>query len=449
MNFDTLSEKMEKHILPLANKMSSQRHLKAIRDAFISLMPITLAGGIAAILGSAPVTETTTNGFLLAWAAFAEQNSLLLNWVNALTLGSMSLYVCIAITYFLCKRYKSDFLLPIMLSTLGFMMLCIAPQSLGWDGKVVEISFMDGRGLIPAIFISIFTVEFYHFMRKKNFGRISMPDSVPASLSDTFASLFPGLVIIGCYVVLFAIFNALGQTMASWLYSVLSPTFTAADSLWFAIFATIMVHIFWFFGIHDAALSGILSPIRDGGLSLNAGAHLAGEALPKIFTTPFWVYFVVIGGCGSCLALALLILRSKSKQMRTVGKIGLIPAFFGISEPIIFGLPLMLNPIFFIPFVGVSTLNCIISYLCMSTGLIGRTFSMLSWQMPSIFGAFLSTMDWKALVLIVALVALDMVFYYPFCKIYEKQCVALEEEEEADEQEMAENAVIKLENETK
>lgn len=433
MTLESINAKLEKNILPLANKMSSQRHLKAIRDAFISLMPITLAGGIAAIISSAPVTETTTNGFLLGWAAFVEQNSMLLNWVNALTLGAMSLYVCIGITYFLCKQYKSDFLLPIMLSTLGFLMLCVAPQSLGWDGKVAEISFMDGRGLLPAIFIAIFTVEFYHFMRKKNFGRISMPDSVPASLSDTFASLFPGLVIIGCYVLLFSVFNAIDQTLPGWLYSVLSPAFTAADSLWFAVFATIMVHVFWFFGIHDAALSGILSPIRDGGLSLNAGAHVAGQALPKIFTTPFWVYFVVIGGCGSCLALAILLIRSKSKQMRTVGKVGIVPAFFGISEPIIFGLPLMLNPIFFIPFVGVSAVNCIISYLCMSSGLIGKTFSMLSWQMPSLFGAFLSTMDWKAFVLILILIVLDMVLYYPFCKMYEKQCLQMEADDDDDE----------------
>lgn len=434
MNFNAINQKMEEHILPLANKMSSQRHLKAIRDAFISLMPITLMGGIAAILSSAPGSEGTTNGLLLAWANFASNNSLLLNWINALTLGAMSIYVCIGITNFLCKHYKIDVLLPIMLSVAGFMMLCIAPQELGWEGKLVEISYMDGKGLLAAIFISIFTVEFYHFMRQKNVGRIKMPDSVPASLSETFASLVPGLIILACYIALFAVFNAIGQTMPGFIYNSLAPAFTAADSLLFAILATILVHVFWFFGIHDAALSGILSPIRDGGLSLNAAAHVAGEALPKIFTTPFWVYFVVIGGCGSCLALAILLVRSKSKQMSTVGKVGIVPAFFGISEPIIFGLPLMLNPIFIIPFVGVSTVNCIIAYICMSAGIIGKTFSMLSWQMPSIFGAFLSTMDFKALILIVALIIFDAILYYPFVKMYEKQCLALEQGENTSEE---------------
>lgn len=427
MNFESINSKMEEHILPLANKMSSQRHLKAIRDAFISLMPITLMGGIVAIINSAPVTEDTTNVLLLGWANFANANSLLLNWMNTLTLGAMSLYVCIGITYFLCKHYKTDALLPIMLSTAGFLILCISPQELGWAGKTAEISYMDGKGLLPAIFIAIFVVEIYQLLRSKNVGRIQMPDSVPASLSETFASLVPGLIILASFVILFAIFNALGTTMPGFIYTKLAPAFTAADSLPFAIIATILVHAFWFFGIHDAALSGILSPIRDGGLSLNSAAHVAGKALPKIFTTPFWVYFVVIGGCGSCLALAILLLRSKSKQMSTVGKIGLVPAFFGISEPIIFGLPLMLNPIFLIPFVGVSTVNCIVAYVCMSTGLVGKTFSMLSWQMPSIFGSFLSTMDWKAFVLVIVLIILDMILYYPFVKMYEKQCLKMEE----------------------
>lgn len=430
MKFETINAKMEKYILPLANKMSSQRHLKAIRDAFISLMPITLVGGIAAIINSAPVTESTTNGILLAWASFAQDNALLLNWVNTLTLGAMSIYICIGITNFLCKQYKTDVLLPIMLSVTGFMMLCIAPQSLGWDGKIVEISYLDGKGLIPAIFIAIFTVEVYHLLRKKNVGRIKMPDSVPASLSETFASLVPGIIILGVFVLIFALFNALGTTMPGFIYSTLAPAFTAADTLPFAIIATLLVHVFWFFGIHDAALSGILSPIRDGGLSLNAAAHVAGQSLPNIFTTPFWVYFVDIGGCGSCLALAILLIRSKSKQLRTVGKIGIVPTFFGISEPIIFGVPLMLNPIFFIPFIFGSVVNATIAYILMDIGIIGKTFAMLSWQMPSIFGAFLSTMDIKAFLLIIVLIIIDILIYYPFFKIYEKQLVQQEISEE-------------------
>lgn len=432
MNFATFNEKIEKNILPLANKLSSQRHLKAIRDAFISLMPITLMGGVAAVIGAAPVTENTTNGFLLAWASFAEQNNMVLSWINALTLGGMAIYVCIAITYYLAKYFKDDVLMPTMLSVCGFLMLVLTPQKLGWDGKIAEISYMDGRGLLPAIFVAIFTVEVYHFMRSHNWGRITLPPSVPASLSETFASLIPGFIILTCFVGVYALFNAFGTTFPGFIYGALAPSFQAADSLTFTVIMTLLVHFFWFFGIHDAALAGVLGPIRDGNLSINAAAKAAGQALPHVFTTPFWVYFVIIGGCGSLFSLAILLVRSKSKQLKTVGRIGIVPSFFGIGEPIVFGVPIMLNPFYLIPFLLTSTVNAIISFTLMEYNIIGRTFAMLSWQMPSLPGAFLSTMDARALLLIIGLAILDTILYYPFFKAHEKQCLKMESMEETE-----------------
>lgn len=433
MTFQSLNERIEKHILPLANKLSSQRHLRAIRDAFISLLPITLMGGVTAVIGAAPVTETTTNGFLLAWSSFAEQNSLLLNWISALTLGGMSVYVCMAITYYLARHFKLSLLTPMMLSVCGFLMLVMTPQQLGWDGKVVEISYMDGRGILPAILISILTVEAYNFMRSHNWGRISLPPSVPPSLSETFASLVPGFIVIAVYVAIFALFNAFDTTFPAFIYTAMAPSFQAADSLLFTVIMTLLVHFFWFFGIHDAALSGILAPIRDGNLSINAAAKAAGEALPHVFTTPFWVYFVAIGGAGSLLALAILLFRSKSKQLKTIGRIGIVPAFFGIGEPIIFGVPVMLNPYYLIPFLFASTFNAIVAFVLMKANLIGRTFSMLSWQMPNIPGAFLSTLDIRAMILVCVLLVIDILIYLPFFKMHERQCIALESEEVQEE----------------
>lgn len=173
------------------------------------------------------------------------------------------------------------------------------------------------------------------------------------------------------------------------IYKVLAPSFKAADSLPMAILMIFLVHLFWFFGLHDAAFAGILGPIRDGNLSINAAEKMAGRDLTRIFTTPYWTYFVIIGGSGSVLALAFMMMRSKSKQLSTVGKVGLIPSFFGISEPLIFGTPLMLNPIFFVPFIATSVFNGIVTYLLMMWGVVGKTFAVFSWQMPAPIGAFL------------------------------------------------------------
>lgn len=419
MGIQKISVSMEKYVMPVANRLGNECHLRAIRDAFMSLLPINFMGGIAAVISSLPLEIS---------------NSIVFSWINALTLGAMSIYVCIGIIHFLCKSRKIESFLPILLGVCGFLMLVMEPVSLGWDGKMVEISYMDGKGLIPAMLIAILTADLYCYMRKRDFGKISLPDTVPASLSDVFASIVPGAVLLVLYTVIFVLCNAAGTTLPKLIYGILSPSLKAVDNLGFTILITLFVHVFWFFGIHDAALSGVLSPIRDGNLSINAAAHAAGQALPNIFTTPFWVYFVVIGGCGSVLALAAMLCCSKSKQLKTIGRLGIVPAFFNISEPIIFGLPLMLNPIFFIPFMVTSALNGAIAFITMQVGLIGKSFAMLSWQMPSVFGAFLSTMDWKAPILIIALMVLDGIIYYPFFKIYEKQLVKEEngETEDAD-----------------
>lgn len=431
MNIQEMGQAMEQYVMPVANKLGNERHLRAIRDAFMSLLPITFTGGIAAVLSSAPSVENAGNGITLAWAQFVAANSTIFSWINALTLGAMSLYICIGIIHFLCRNEKIESFLPILLGVCGFLMLVIEPQSLGWDGKIAEISYMDGKGLIPAMVISILTADLYCAMRKREFGKISLPDTVPPSLSDVFASIVPGAVLMLIYIVVFTIMNKAGTTLPKLIYGILSPSLAAVDNLGFTVIITLLVHVFWFFGIHDAALSGVLSPIRDGNLSLNAAAQAAGEALPNIFTTPFWVYFVAIGGCGSVLALALLLCRSKSKQLKAIGRLGLIPAFFNISEPIIFGLPLMLNPVFFAPFLFTSVVNGAIAFLTMQVGLIGKSYAMLSWQMPSIIGAFFSTMDWKAPILILGLIALDGLIYFPFFKMYERTMVKQEEGEEA------------------
>lgn len=433
MGIQSISEKMEKYVMPMADKMGNECHLRAIRDAFMSLLPITFIGGIAAVISSAPSVETAGNSITHGWAQFVANNSMIFSWINALTLGAMSFYICIGIIHFLCKTRKIESFLPILLGVCGFMMLIAEPLSLGWDGKTVDISYLDGKGLVASMLLSILTADLYCYMRKREFGKIKLPDTVPASLSDVFASIVPGAVLMGLYILLFTVMNKLGTTLPKLIYQMISPSLTAVDNLGFTVLIIFLVHVFWFFGIHDAALSGILAPIRDGNLSLNAAAHSAGQALPNIFTTPFWVYFVVIGGCGSVLGLTMMLSTSKSKQLKTIGRMGIIPAFFNISEPVIFGLPLMLNPIFFIPFLSTSILNGTVAFLLMKLGFIGKSYAMLSWQMPSVIGAFFSTMDWKAPILIVILIFLDGVLYFPFFKIYEKKMLEMERGEISEE----------------
>lgn len=159
-------------------------------------------------------------------------------------------------------------------------------------------------------------------------------------------------------------------------------------------------------------------------------AYAAGSAvteLPNILVEPFWWTFMMIGGSGATFGLAFCALFSKSKQLRTVGKLGIVPAFFNINEPIIFGMPIMFNPTLFLPFVICPVLNGVVAYAAMALGIVGRCFVYPSWNMFCPIAAILSTMDWKAVVLCVGLIVIDVLIYLPFFKAYEKKKIAEEQ----------------------
>jgi len=411
---------LEKNIMPKANKLATERHLKAIRDTFMTILPPIFFGGIIAVINSAPAAETTTNGFLLAWSNFVSSNSVILSWLNTVTLGFLSLYVCVGVTYYLAKSYKMETFLPTIIAIAGYCMLTINPTEISYGNVLGQLTYFDGKGILVALFVSIMTVELYHVLYEHKVGWIKMPDTVPPALMVSFGSLVPCLIVLGIDAIIFILcHNFAGTCFAAVVINLLSPAVSATDNLWFAILVGFLLNFGWFFGIHDTVWSGFLGPIEYGTLSVNAAALAAGTALPHVFTVSFWCYFGIIGGLGNCLALGLLCLGSKNKEIKTIGKLGIIPAFFGISEPITFGLPIMLNPLLFIPSILTSVVNVTISYILMSTNIIGRTYAMLSYNMPSIFGAYLSTGDLKAAVLIVVLIALDMVIYYPFLKAHE------------------------------
>ncbi|MCR0504441.1 PTS transporter subunit EIIC [[Clostridium] innocuum] len=335
------------------------------------------------------------------------------------------------ITHYLCKNYNIEELIPNFITVFGLFMLAVRIEKLQYGLSLADLNFLDGKGLLVGIFVSIVTVEIYRFLKSKNFGKIKMPDSVPASLSETFASLSIAVLIMFLYLIMFIIFHNMDTTFAMWLSSVIAPQIKATDSLWFILLMTFIINAAWFFGIHNATFWGLMGPIMMMNISANAGQLSAGMVPTAILTEAFWIYFVCIGGVGSCLSLAILLCFSKAKLLKIVGKVGIIPAFFGISEPITFGLPMMLNPIFFVPCSLVSVVNAIIAFLCLNTGLIGKTYAMLSFNMPSIFGAYFSTGDFKAVILVAILIVIDMILYFPFMKIYEKQQLRIEQQDEA------------------
>ncbi|ADD01613.1 PTS system, lactose/cellobiose family IIC subunit [Thermoanaerobacter italicus Ab9] len=438
--YDRLNSVLERYLLPIAGVISNQRHLKAMRDGLIYAIPFTILGGLSLILAFPPIGENVeaTNVFLkfmVAWRDWASANMSAILLPYNLTMGFMALFVAVGVAYSLARHYKMDALSASTISAAVFLMVAAPLQ----DGKLA-VNFMDAKGVFTAIIIGLLTVEVTRFLKSKNIT-IRMPEGVPPAVSSSFDALIPlGVNVILFYSISLIIQKICGMIIPQAILTTLAPAVKAVDSLPVIFIFSTLAQLFWFAGIHGAALVGaVLDPFKYANVAANAEAYLAGQPLPHIFTDTFWAYYIVLGGSGATLGLTLLYLRSKSKQLNGIGKVALLPAIFNINEPIIFGTPMVLNPIMFIPFVFVQGINSVVAYLVIKLGLVRASFASVPWTTPAPIGAFLATLDWKAVVLVFALLVLDTVLYYPFFKIYEKQLIKEESGKEDIEAELETN----------
>lgn len=426
-----ISQFIEEKVAPVATRLSSQKYLKALQSTFLFLIPFFTIGSFALVLISPPMDYTTMDpgflcSFMRGWQAFADYTGPVLEYVFNVTMPLMSLYVAVGISYNLCKEYKMNTMMPILVTMSTF----VISASMNVD-RTLSFAAFDATGLFTAIFVGITSFELYRVLVEKKIGRINLEGSgVPPALADSIGNLVPVAIV----VILTAFLNNLLLSFAhinlpQVITMLMTPLVSAVDNVWGIIILALIVMVFWWFGIHDSVITSALDPFFYSNLGANAAAFAAGTAavaLPHVVTAPFWWNFMAIGGSGATLGLAFLALTSKSKQLRTIGKLSFIPSLFNINEPLIFGLPLMYNPIMMIPFIIVMPLNGLITYLAMSSGLVARTFSYASWNMFSPIAALIDTMDFKAVLLIVFLIVVDILIYLPFFKAFEKEKIAEE-----------------------
>lgn len=434
---------IEKHILPFANKLQRNRYLQALQSAFMTLMPIMLVGSIV-ILITRPWADYTMMaetdafyGFFKGWQLFVDNYGAPLLVLRSMTLYSISLWVAFTMAYYLSKSYNMNPLITGLLSLMNFFVLATTKTG---DGGLSN-DYWGGEGLFGAIVIAIFVTELFRWFTEKKIAEVNLPPMVPPALKNSFKSIFPVVFVTAiCSAIAIFFSSVVGMIFPQAILAVIHPIVLVVDNVFGLAISSILTQIVWWFGIHNTAVTGMLEPLMMSNYSSNAAEYAAGtaaSALSHIWTEPLWWNWMVIGGSGATLGLAFMLLRSKSKQMREVGKIAIIPSLFNINEPIIFGLPITLNPLFIIPFIVAPTLNGVIAYLAMAVGLVNKTFIYPGWNIPTPIGEFLSTMDYRAIILAVLLVIMDAALYYPFFKVYEKQKVA-EEAEGASEQEKSE-----------
>lgn len=421
---------LEEKVAPVVNKIGAQRHLRAVRNGIISMLPLTIVGSFFVIFLNVPIP-----GYEELIAPIKASLDIPFRY----TVGIMSIYVAFGIAFQLAKSYNLDELTSGFLAVSGFLISSVVPVNVGIGvegviagGRWMPIAKLSASSLFGAILAAIISVEIYRFFRDKNIV-IKMPDGVPPAVANSFAALFPAIAVI---LLFWVIRHILGFDISEALATLLSPLkgILAGNSLLGGLLTVFLILFFWVMGIHGPAILGpIVRPIWDTTIAENMDAFTASgnaHALPNIFTEQFLQWFLWIGGSGMTLPLVFLFMISKSRFLKDLGKLSLLPGIFNINEPVIFGAPIVMNPILAIPFIIVPVICTIISYILTRAGMIPMMMAKLPFTVPSPIGALIST-NWSIMAFILVFINffIGLVIYYPFFKIYEKQL--LEQEKQA------------------
>ena len=414
---------IEQKIAPLAGAVSGQRHVAAVRDGFIGAMPFMIVGSFLLVFAFPPFSADTTFAFGQWWLGMSKQYFDQIMTPFNMSMGIMSCYISSGIAYNLAQHYKLDAFPTAMLSLMTFLLIA-APM----EGGKLAGNFLGGTGIFTAIIVAIYVTELTRFLKVNNIG-IKLPVQVPQKIRQSFDLLIPALlVILTIYPVNLLLQGQFDMILPEAIMSLFNPLVSASDSLPAILLAVFLAHALWFAGIHGATIvSGIMMPFWLVNLGMNQDALAAGTELPATFMEPFWSFFIVIGGSGATFALVLLYLRSKSVHLNSIGKLCVVPSIFNINEPIIFGSPIVMNPILFFPFIVTPMINATIAYIAANTGMVSKVISLVPWTAPAPIGAAWGA-GWAMSngLLVIGLIVLDLVIYYPFFKIYEKQLLAEE-----------------------
>ncbi|MFP7010955.1 PTS sugar transporter subunit IIC [Klebsiella variicola] len=412
---------IEKRLAPMAGVIAQQRYVLAIRDGFIAALPFMIVGSFMLVFIFPPISNNTTFQFAKAWLNFSANYREQLMLPFNMSMGLMTIFISVGVGASLGKQYSLDPITTGLLSLMSFMLVAADLKN-----GALSMKYFSGQGIFTALLCSIYATEVYRWLKKRNIT-IKLPEQVPPGVSRSFEVLIPVIVImITLHPLNLFIEHATGMILPEAIMAMLKPLVAASDSLLAVILAVLLCQILWFAGIHGTMIvTGIMNPFWMANLASNQAALAAGEAIPHTFVQGFWDHFLFIGGVGSTLPLAILLIRSRAAHLRTIGRMGFVPGLFNINEPILFGAPIIMNPILFIPFVFIPVINAILAWYAIDLGLVEKVVMMTAWTTPAPIGASWAT-NWAIAPVILCFIcmAIAALMYYPFVKAYEKTLLA-------------------------
>ncbi|WP_105903180.1 PTS sugar transporter subunit IIC [Vibrio gangliei] len=405
-------KRVERHISPVANWLASSKHLVAIRDGFQIAMPFIIVGSLFVPFIFPPFSPGNyprINEFLLNHRHFFYT-------IFEHTMGLIALFIAFGASASLAKQYKFPERMSGLTGCVAFLLLTgVANQGNPED-------FLGGNGLFTAIISSIYSIEVIRFFYKREWT-FRLPEEVPVITRNAFRLIPPLLfIVLSLTIINLSLKEYTGLYFPQLVTELFKPLVIASDTLTAVLISLLLCQILWFMGIHGSLIvTGIMNPFWLSGLISNQAALAMGEPVPHIYLQGFWDYYLLIGGVGSTLPLVFMAMKSRSKQLNSVAKIGFIPSLFNINEPILFGFPIIMNPLFFLPFVFVPLINAILAWHFTQLGVLEPFVSMLPWSMPAPLGAYLSANgSVNNLIMVLFAMLNSWMLYRPFFKVHEK-----------------------------
>lgn len=410
---------MEKYLMPIAAKLGNVKGLIAIRDGIALAMPLIIIGSIFLIIGSFPIVGWPE---FLATLLDGKLTNAFNHVVNS-SFGIMGLVAAFGIGRSMAKQYHVDGTSAGVLSLSAWLVL--TPNIISDLGEGVPVTYLGSKGLFIAIVVALISAYIFQwFVNRKII--IKMPESVPPAVSNSFVAIIPGAVILAlaflCSLIIdLSSFENSHELLATILAG---PLGFIGGNIFGGIMTVMLNSLFWFVGIHGGNIVGsVTSPIFLANTDANRLAMQAGQELPHIITTQFFDMFVYIGGGGAVIGLALAIFFwGKSPESKAMKAVGVVPNLFNISEPLMFGVPIMLNMAFLIPFVFTPVINVIITYFAMSTGLLHKTIGIaVPWTTPPLISGYIATGSISGVIWQLIIIAVDIFCYLPFFLAVDKK----------------------------
>lgn len=429
MNSNTLLEKLDKVLSPIGAKVGNQRHLKAISNGMMMTLPLIVVGSLFLIIANPPVNPdlvdpNTANifmKFMLSWKEFAVNNYQTLTTPYNMTMGIVGMMTAFAIAYSLAGEYKMKSAISGLIATAMFLMIC-APSV---EGQI-STGYLGADGLFIAIIIGISTVEITKFI-ETNGWQLKFPDTVPPAVTSFVNSLLPLLLnIIVLYGLNILVIATTGVGIPEAITKILTPALSVVDNIWGFLAIITFANVLWLLGVNGTSIIfPIVFALGIQNTGLNAELVAQGQD-PSIAMNLQMFRYAIMGGAGNTIGLTLLMMKSKSTHLKSLGRLAIVPGICGINEPIIFGGPIVFNPILAIPFILTPIVTVSLGYLVQIMGFVTPGYMVDPSFTPFFAQAYLSAMDFRNVLFVFALVLVSAVIYYPFFKVYEKNMLVQE-----------------------